>query len=390
MDDSRRFITVTQNRRSCFFARHQGTAVLALAAVAGLLILPSGCKHASFDPRPSADISPSQLFMFAALQAPQATAGPAALKVDLGRRLYYDTHLSANNSMSCNSCHQLDQYGVDPGHSLSLGFDNKPGGRNAPTVYNAGLQFVQFWDGRAATLAAQASGPMMNPVEMGMSGPEAVLVYIRANKDYVKQFKQAYPDQKDPVTMDNVTDAIAGFEALLLTPSRWDEYLNGNQQTLTEDEKDGLRVYLRSGCASCHAGVGMGGNSYAKLGAFKAWPDQKTDTGRMGLTHQQRDLMYFKVPLLRNVAQTGPWFHNGKVETLDEAVRLMGEHEVGRNLSQAEVKSIVAFLNALTGPIPKQFIQPPPNPEPAESSQRATVFDRKIDLRGTTEVERGE
>lgn len=328
--------------------------------------------------------------MFTPLRAPQAATGLAALKVDLGRRLYYDTHLSANNSTSCNSCHQLDRYGIDPGRSVSLGFDKKPGGRNAPTVYNAGLQFVQFWDGRAATLAAQASGPMMNPVEMGMSGPEAVLVYVHANANYIKQFKQAYPDQKDPVTMENVTDAIAGFEARLLTPSRWDEYLRGNQQALSDDEKEGLRIYLRSGCASCHAGVGLGGNSYAKLGAFKDWPDQKSDTGRMDLTHQQRDLMYFKVPLLRNVAQTGPWFHDGKVEIIDEAVRLMGRHETGREFTASEVKSIVAFLNALTGPIPQEFVQPPSEHAPAGTSPDTTSLKRKIDLRGMAAVERGE
>lgn len=389
MDDLRRFFAV-RKRRSCLLARRPGAAVFALAVVAGLLILPSGCSRASFDPSPSADISPSQLFMFAALKAPPAATGPAALKVDLGRRLYYDKHLSVNNSTSCNSCHDLQHYGVDLGHSVSLGFDKKAGGRNSPTVYNAGLQFVQFWDGRAPTLAAQASGPMMNPVEMGMPGPDAVLAYLHKNANYVKQFKQTYPDQKDPVTMGNVTDAIASFEAGLLTPARWDEYLRGNEQALSDEEKQGLRVYLRSGCASCHAGVGMGGNSYAKLGAFKDWPDQKSDTGRLALTHQQHDLMYFKVPLLRNVVQTGPWFHDGRVQTIEEAVRLMGAHEAGRQLTEPEVKSIVAFLNTLTGPIPQEFIQPQPEQPPAGTVRKTISFKQKTDLRGTTAVERGE
>lgn len=389
MDDLRRLFAVVWKRRSCTVAQRPGAAFLALAVVAGLLILPSGCRRASFDPSPSADISPSQLFMFSALQAPPAATGPAALKVDLGRRLYYDTHLSVNNSTSCDSCHELAHYGVDPGQSVSLGFDKKPGGRNSPTVYNSGLQFAQFWDGRASTLAAQASGPMMNPVEMGMPGADAVLAYLHANADYVKQFKQIYPGKKDPVGIDDVTDAIASFEAQLLTPSRWDEYLKGDEQALSDEEKDGLRVYLRSGCASCHAGIGMGGNSYAKLGAFKDWPDQKSDTGRMALTHQQRDLMYFKVPLLRNVVQTGPWFHDGKVTTIDEAVRLMGEYETGHKLTAPEVKSIVTFLNALTGPIPKELIQPPSEQQPA-GTMRKTIGFRKTDLRGTTVVERGE
>jgi cytochrome c peroxidase len=281
----------------------------------------------------------------------------------------------------------LAKFGVDPGQAVSRGFDHKPGGRNSPTVYNAGLQFVQFWDGRAASLAAQASGPMMNPVEMGMPGAEAVLAYVHSNVNYVNQLKQAYPGQKNPVTMENVTDAIASFEGRLLTPARWDEYLKGNQQALSEDEKEGLRVYLRSGCASCHAGAGLGGNSYAKLGVSENWPDLKSDTGRMALTHQERDLMYFKVPLLRNVVQTGPWFHNGNVQTIDEAVRLMGKHQLGLDLTASEVTSIVAFLNSLTGPIPQSFIEPPSQ---QKAAARIDGLKPEIDLRVNAAAERGE
>ena len=368
-------------------ARLSCATIAALAAVSGVLVLASGCQRASLDARPKADISPGQLSMFSPLQALPAATGVEALKVDLGRRLYYDTHLSANNSTSCNSCHQLAKYGVDPGQAVSRGFDHKPGGRNSPTVYNSGLQFVQFWDGRAASLAAQASGPMMNPVEMGMPGAEAVLAYVHSNVNYVKQLKQAYPDQKNPVTMENVTDAIASFEGRLLTPARWDEYLKGNQQALSEDEKEGLRVYLRSGCASCHAGAGLGGNSYAKLGVFENWPDLKSDTGRMALTHQERDLMYFKVPLLRNVVQTGPWFHNGNVQTIDEAVRLMGKHQLGLDLTASEVTSIVAFLNSLTGPIPQSFIEPPSQ---QKAAARIDGLKPEIDLRVNPGAERGE
>jgi cytochrome c peroxidase len=325
--------------------------------------------------------------MFSPLQGPPTATGVDALRVDLGRRLYYDTHLSANNSTSCNSCHQLTKYGVDPGQAVSRGFDHQPGGRNSPTVYNAGLQFVQFWDGRAATLAAQASGPMMNPVEMGMSGPDAVIAYIHANTDYVKQFKQAFPDQKNPVTMEDVTAAIAEFEGRLLTPSRWDEYLKGNEQALSNDEKQGLRVFLHTGCASCHAGAGMGGNSFAKLGTYESWPDQKSDTGRMGLTRQEPDLMYFKVPLLRNVVMTGPWFHDGKVTTIDESVRLMAKHQLGRNLTASEVSSIVTFLNALTGPIPQEFIRPP-----SPTATKATTAGMNVNtvLPMKTTVQEGE
>ncbi len=331
--------------------------ILWLVLVAACSVLTS-CGHASLDPRPDADIAPQRLFMFSALRVGAPASGKAALRVDLGRRLYYDVHLSENGSVSCNSCHQLDKFGVDPGKSVSYGHDKRPGGRNSPTVYNAGLQFVQFWDGRAATLAAQASGPMMNPVEMGMSGPDAVLAYIRLRPDYVRQFHSAYTEATEPITVDHVTDAIATFEAGLQTPARWDKYLEGDTAALTEPEKQGLRVFLRTGCAACHAGVGLGGNSYEQLGAVQNWPN-KSDAGRSGVTHQAGDAMYFKVPILRNVEKTGPWFHNGQVQTLDDAVRLMAQYEAGQHLSDGDVHSIVIFLHSLTGTIPQQYIQPP-------------------------------
>ncbi len=198
--------------------------------------------------------------------------GTGCAPIDLGRRLYYDAHLSENASVSCNSCHQLTKYGVDPGKPVSFGHNQRPGGRNSPTVYNAGLQFVQFWDGRAATLAEQASGPMMNPVEMGMSGPAAVLAYIRSRPDYIRQFRVAYPGASDPITLDHVTNAIAVFEAGLQTPARWDKYLQGDTSALSDSEKQGLRVFLRTGCAACHAGTAMGGNSYEQLGASRNCP----------------------------------------------------------------------------------------------------------------------
>jgi cytochrome c peroxidase len=348
---------------SRIFGRRKPAGLL-LAVLAGTLAILTGCRGVSLDLRPAAGIAPQQLYMFSSLSSPPPATGLAALRVDLGRRLYYDAHLSKNSSISCNSCHQLAKYGVDPGKPVSLGHDQHPGGRNSPTVYNSGLQFAQFWDGRAATLAEQASGPMMNPVEMGMSGPGAVLAYIHSNPEYIRQFRQAYPGVKDPVLMDNVTDAIAVFEGGLLTPARWDKYLDGDTHALTDQEKAGLHVYLRSGCDSCHAGRSMGGNSYQKLGVYRNWPEERKDPGRLTLTGQPRDQMYFKVPILRNVAQTGPWFHDGHVQTLEEAVRLMGKYESGHELSEAEVNSIVSFLHTLTGDIPWQYIQPPSGQAP--------------------------
>lgn len=341
------------------------TRCVLLTVLAGSLAILAGCQDEPMNGGPTDEIAPQNLYMFSALQAPDPASGVAALRVDLGRRLYYDKHLSVNASLSCNSCHELAKYGVDPGKAVSLGYNKKPGGRNSPTVYNAGLQFAQFWDGRAATLAAQASGPMMNPVEMGMSGPETVLATIHSSSAYAKQFKQAYPESKDPVVMENVTDAIAAFEGRLLTPARWDKYLAGDTSALTDKEKKGLRVYLEAGCASCHAGKGMGGNSYQKLGVYRNWPDEKTDTGRLALTKEARDLMYFKVPTLRNVTETGPYFHDGQVKTIEESVRLMAKYQSGEMLSDADVNSLVNFLGALKGDIPAQFVQPPADDAPA-------------------------
>lgn len=342
-----------------------------LPALACVTVLLAGCGRSATNAAADTDIAPQDLYMFAAVQAPAAPTGTAALRVNLGRRLYYETHLSKNNSLSCNSCHELAKYGIDPAQSTSLGHDGKRGGRNSNTVYNAGLQFAQFWDGRAPTLAAQAAGPMMNPVEMGMPGPEAVLSYLQSDPSYVREFRIVYPGTKAPVTMDNVTGAIAAFEEGLITPSRWDNYLRGDPNVLSEHEKEGLRIFLNVGCASCHAGRAVGGNLYARLGAVRDWPDQRSDPGRFTVTGKERDRMYFKVPTLRNVERTGPWFHNGQVLTLAEAVRLMGLHETGHKLSSDQVDSILAFLHTLTGRIPVQYIQPPSTQETAVAGKRA-------------------
>ena len=359
--------------------------VLPVLALAFALL--ASCRGAVQSGNTTAEIAPANLWMFSPLSAAAPLQGASIEKVNLGRRLYYETHLSVNNSMSCNSCHDLANYGADQGKAVSLGHDRKPGDRNSPTVYNAVLQFAQFWDGRAPTLAAQASGPMTNPVEMGMPGPEAVLGALHANPAYVQLFHKAYPETRDPVTMENVTDAIARFEAGLLTPARWDNYLRGDSQALSAEEKEGLRVYLRSGCSSCHAGTGMGGNSYQKLGAYRDWPDQKADRGRFALTGEQRDNMYFKGPMLRDVDKTGPYFHNGQVATLEEAVRLMGRYQTGHELSQTEIGSIVTFLHALTGPLPKEYVQPPSGEASPDSASHRSSRQR---FTGRTAPEEGE
>jgi cytochrome c peroxidase len=366
-------IHINRKQRAPLVRSQAPGSLLPIFALVSFLFL-NGCGGASLNPNPDTDISPSRLTMFAPISAEPRPTDPAVeARIDVGRELYYDTHLSTNNSVSCNSCHQLTKYGVD-GRAHSLGHDHRPGARNAPTVYNAGYEFVQFWDGRAADLAAQAAGPMMNPVEMGMSGPTQVVAYVHSTPKYVAQLQQAFPGQSDPVTLKTITTSIAAFEDGLRTPSRFDRYLEGDTTALTAREKQGLRVFLRSGCASCHAGRDLGGNSYEQLGAAVDWPDQHTDIGRGSITRQARDDMFFKVPTLRNVDQTAPYFHDGHVKTLAQAVRLMGHYQAGDSLSDSDVASIVTFLHSLTGEIPTTYIQPP---LPASNSTSAPTDTAK-------------
>jgi cytochrome c peroxidase len=336
--------------------RRSGRTVLAVLPLLGGVLSLAGC-NASFDVKPDADIAPNHLFMFAPITPLPPPTGVQAERVDVGRRLFYDTHLSENNSVSCNSCHLLDRYGVDH-QPTSTGHDRRLGFRNSPTVYNSGLEFAQFWDGHAKDLPTQAVGPMMNPVEMGMSGPEQVVAHVRSNPAYVHGLHEAFPNAADPVSMDTITQSIASFEAGLLTPSRWDRYLQGDTEALTAEEKQGLRVFLRTGCGACHAGKDMGGNSYEQLGAANELQGEQNDRGRVLATLESRDSMFFKVPTLRNVDQTAPYFHDGHIATLEEAVRVMGRQQADTELSDAEIHSIVTFLYALTGPIPTHYIQP--------------------------------
>jgi cytochrome c peroxidase len=336
---------------------YPGRTVLtaALPLLAGVLSL-AGC-NVSLDVKPDADIAPDHLFMFAPITPLPTPTGVQAERVDVGRRLFYDTNLSENNTVSCNSCHLLDRYGVDH-QPTSMGHDNRLGFRNSPTVYNSALEFAQFWDGHAKNLPSQAVGPMMNPVEMGMSGPAQVVAHVRSNPAYVHDLHEAFPNVSDPVSIDTITQSISAFENGLLTPSRWDRYLQGDTTALSAEEKQGLRLFLRTGCAACHAGKDMGGNSYEQLGAANEWQGNQDDRGRVRATLESRDAMFFKVPTLRNVDQTAPYFHDGHVATLDEAVRVMGRLQDDTELSDADIHSIVTFLHALTGPIPIEYIQP--------------------------------
>ena len=312
---------------------------------------------------PAAAPTKAELAMFAPLpkrmSAPGVTATPE--QIDLGRRLYYETVLSKGHDVSCNTCHALNGYGAD-GRRVSVGELGHAGDRNAPTVYNAADQIGQFWDGRAKTVEEQAKGPILNPGEMAMPDSAAVLAHMRGSAAYVAAFKKAFPGQSNAITYDNVGRAIGAFERGLVTPSRWDRYLSGDSSAITAAELRGFTTFARVGCASCHAGAYVGGQSYQKLGLVTPWPALR-DSGRILVTRRPSDLYVFKVPTLRNVEKTGPYFHDGSVASLDSAIALMGRHQLGRELTSAQVASIRTWLGTLTGTLPEAYIAQPPRPE---------------------------
>jgi cytochrome c peroxidase len=280
-------------------------------------------------------------------------------KIDLGRMLYYDTRLSKNRTVSCNSCHDLASFG-DDGRATSKGIDDQLGGRSAPTVYNAAIHIAQFWDGRAADVEAQAIGPVLNPIEMGMPDEMYVLRVLKSIPGYVEAFAKAFPDDKEPLTYANVGKAIGAFERKLLTPSRFDDFLKGDEKALTDAEKNGLNLFVTTGCTVCHNGMGVGGHLYQKLGLVKEWPTK--DLGRFEATKNEVDKYFFKVPSLRNITETGPYLHDGSIASLGEIVTKMAEHQLGRTITAEECKSIVAFLGSLKGRVDENYIKQPELP----------------------------
>jgi cytochrome c peroxidase len=308
-----------------------------------------------------AKFNPRLLRRFKAVSARfESGKAPSEPEIKLGRMLYYEKRLSKNQDISCNSCHDLNHYGVD-GEATSAGFKGQRGGRNSPTVYHAAGYFAQFWDGRAASVEEQAKGPIANPIEMASSGESTVRV-LKSIPEYTKLFAAAFPGDADPVTFDNVGRAIGAFERGLSTPSRWDKFLDGDNKALTAAEVEGLRVFTNVGCMVCHTGEFLGANSYQKVGSVEAWPNQK-DQGRYAVTKSESDRMMFKVPSLRNIDKTAPYFHDGSATTLEDAVRMMGKHQLGLELSDAEVTSVVAWLKSLTGEIPRDYVAAPELPK---------------------------
>ena len=278
-------------------------------------------------------------------------------KVALGKMLYFEPRLSKSDTISCNSCHNLATGGVD-NLPTSMGHLAQFGPRNAPTVLNAGLQIAQFWDGRAATLEDQAKGPILNPIEMAMPDIDLVLSRLRTIPEYRELFKKAFPKDADPLTYDNIAKAIAAFERTLLTPSRFDDFLNGNAEALSPTEEKGLKLVIEKGCIACHNGAGAGGGMYQKFGILGRY-EYSDDQGRFHVTKNDQEKYFFKVPLWRNVTRTAPYFHDGSIWDLKEAVRIMGNLELGKNLTGEEIELIVDFLHSLEGRIPEEALRLP-------------------------------
>ena len=267
-------------------------------------------------------------------------------KVELGKALFFDTILSKNNSISCASCHDLEN-GGDDGLKFSFGIDGQQGDINSPTVYNAVYNFRQFWDGRAKDLADQATGPVENPIEMGHNFNN--LVKILNKTPYKQKFATIY---KDGITKQNIANAIAEFEKTLVTlNSPFDKYLNGDNSALSQDAKDGYKLFKQRGCIACHHGINIGGNLYNKFGVMQMVDSKRL--GRFELTGREEDKFYFKVPTLRNIDLTAPYLHDGRYDKLDETVKFMASYQLGRILTEEEIKKIVKFLQSLTGEIPQ-------------------------------------
>ena len=291
-------------------------------------------------------------------------------QVELGKKLYFDPRLSKSGFISCNSCHNLSMGGTD-NLKTSIGHNWQQGPINAPTVLNSSLNLAQFWDGRAADLKEQAGGPIANPGEMAFSHTLAVGL-LESIPGYLVAFKQVF--NTDKIAIDEVTQAIAEFEKTLVTPnSRFDQWLLGDKDALNADELAGYQLFKNSGCVACHNGPAVGGNSFQKMGVVEPYKTESGAEGLAAVTGKDADRFKFKVPTLRNVEMTYPYFHDGEAETLTEAVDIMGRLQLGKKFSEKENTQIVAFLKTLTGDQPSFSL--PILPPSSDKTPQPKPFD---------------
>ena len=280
-------------------------------------------------------------------------------KIELGKVLYYDNRLSKDETQSCNTCHDIANYGVD-NEPTSAGDNGGLGTRNSPTVFNAALHISQFWDGRNKDVEEQAGGPILNPVEMAIPDEAFILDRLRKVDEYKTLFAAAYPDDKDPFTYKNLTWAIGAFERTLLTPSKFDDYLAGDDKALTLAELKGMKTFVDVGCTTCHSGALLGGTLFMKFGLTVNYWDLThsavIDSGRYVETKQPADLYVFKSMPMRNIEKTAPYFHDGSVAELGESIKIMGKAELMKDLTDQQVAEIETFLKTLTGEAPKSAL----------------------------------
>ncbi len=277
-------------------------------------------------------------------------------KVKLGKMLFYEPRISVDGTVSCAKCHPIALYAAD-GLKKSIGNNYKENPRNDPTVFNAASQISEHWIGNRTSVEDQAKQAIIGPPAFGMPSYESAEKVLRAYKEYETLFKAAFPSDKEPVTIDNFAKAIGAFERTLITPAPLDAFLKGNKDTMTLQQKKGLGTFIDQGCAGCHSSPYVGGQMYQKFGIFEPYEkytkSQKVDEGRYAVTKNESDKYVFKVPVLRNVAMTPPYFHDGSVDKLADAVWIMGKVQLGKDLTQEQVQDIAAFLHALTGEIPE-------------------------------------
>ncbi|AGP32584.1 cytochrome c peroxidase [Sorangium cellulosum] len=335
--------------------RRGSSALLAFAVAAAAALAWALSRMAPPEPTP-AEIAPERLESFAPLPTgPTQPLDPtAAAQIRLGRMLFQDPRLSGHHDVACTSCHPLDTWGVDR-RKLSRGSEGREPPRNTLSIYNIAGYFAFLWDGRQGNLVEQAKEVLLSRNAMA-STPEGIEAALRSSEGYARAFALAFPEQRDAVTFHNVAQALAAFEATLFTRSRWDAFLEGEKTALSGEEKAGFNAFVDTGCISCHFGPDIGATMYQKAGLVKPWPNTK-DRGRYEITRRGADWMVFRVPSLRNVAQTGPYFHDGSVSSLEEAVRMMARHQLGKELRDREVYLIVRWLGSLTGEIPRADIE---------------------------------
>ncbi|UOB19264.1 cytochrome-c peroxidase [Abyssalbus ytuae] len=275
-------------------------------------------------------------------------------KIELGKKLYFDTRLSKDGNISCNSCHNLNTFGVD-NLPTSPGDTRELGSRNSPSVIYASLHAKQFWDGRAKDVEEQAGMPILNPVEHNIPSEEFLVSRVKDIEEYQELFKEVYPDEENPVTFKNLTGAIGAFERQFLPESRFDKWLEGDETALNKHEKDGLKAFIDNGCIACHNGVALGGQLMQKFGLYgNYWEFTKSkliDAGLYDLTKKDSDKYIFKTPSLRNIEKTYPYFHDGSIDSLEEAVKIMAKLQNNKEPSEIETKNIVSFLKTLTADI---------------------------------------